>query len=229
MLKALLVINKQPAFFDLPHDPMEIEQYTLSSGHYQPYANILLLDNDDPRQLQVKLVADNAVDYHLQSMFPEDANLATVNTVCDMFYRLPAEKQTDLTHGIEDNMIVDYKELLNAIKDIMTAQNHATSIVFSRVKLWAQSGEEAEFFISGEPDGYEDMEDHEDCIEFKEFLEQNPDAVIEGITADITTFTEGIGECLPASEEDIERIRAAVEEIDLDTITGWIQNLYSVN
>ena len=36
MLKALLVYNNQPAFFDLPHDPMEIEQYTLSAGHYQP-------------------------------------------------------------------------------------------------------------------------------------------------------------------------------------------------
>ena len=289
MLKALLVYDEHPAFFDLPHSPLAVEQFTLSVGHYQPYTNIFLLDNNDLNQLQVKLIADNAADYHLQYLFAEDSMLSTVNTVCDMFYRLPVEKQIDLTHSMTDSKINNEKELLDAIKDIMTeardqAQqragdkfyiNHETgsvrwlyynpdssaggqyvelvsdfglireaadadddffvylegcckgylidvgteefplydnefnndpcdfegcsedtkdaliaaanaglnkrnnriespamSIVFSRVKLWSQSGEEAVFFISGEPDGYEDMEDHEDCIDFKEFLEQ---------------------------------------------------------
>lgn len=221
MLKVLLVSGEQPAFFDLPHDPMEVEQYMLSSGHYQSYDNIFLLDNDDPNQLQVKLIADNAADYHLQYLFPEDAKLSTVNTVCDVFYRLPIEKQIDLTHGIADNMIVDYKELLDAIKNIKMEESSATAIVFSRVKLWSDTGEEAVFFMSGEPGGYDDIEDHEDCIDFKEFLEQMPDANLEGITAFVTTFTEGEGECVPASEADIDQIYSVIADVDIDIITGW--------
>jgi len=95
------------------------------------------------------------------------------------------------------------------------------AIVFSRVKLWSDTGEEAEFFMGGAPESYEDIEDHEDCIDFKEFLEQTPGTNMEGITAFVTTFSEGDGEGQPADQEDIYRIYAAVADVDLDTITGW--------
>ena len=48
-----------------------------------------------------------------------------------------------------------------------------------------------------------------------------PGASMEGITAFVTTFTEGDGEPQPADESDIERIYNAVAEVDIDTITGW--------
>jgi len=44
---------------------------------------------------------------------------------------------------------------------------------------------------------------------------------MEGITAFVTSFTEGNGEPQPANESDIERISCAVAEVDIDTITGW--------
>ena len=100
-------------------------------------------------------------------------------------------------------------------------EHPAASIIFSRVKLWADTGEEYEFFMGGAPEDYEDLEDQEGCFVFKEFLEQTPGANLEGIIAFITTFSEGDGECVPASDEDIERIYTAVAEVDIDTITGW--------
>jgi len=223
MLQALLSYNYKTAVFNLPHNSLEVENYLLSVGALRPYADLRLNDDtDDPKQVEIKLIADTAIDGYLQTLFAEDAKLSTVNTVCDLFYRLPIEQQIDLTHKMVDCHIENEKDLLDAIKEIKGAeQKNPPTIVFSRVKLWSQSGEEAEFFMSGIPDGYDDMEDHEECIDFKEFLEQNPDAVIEGITAHVTSFSEGNGEARPASKEDIERIYTAVAEVDLDTITGW--------
>jgi len=97
----------------------------------------------------------------------------------------------------------------------------AAAIRFSRVRLWSETGEEAEFFMPGAPESYEDIEDHEDCIEFKEFLEQAPGSHMEGVSAYITTFTEGAGEPQPASRADIERIYNAVGETDIIVIAGW--------
>jgi hypothetical protein len=223
MLQALLSYDYKTAYFNLPHNPLEVENYLLSVGALKPYADLCLNDDEnDPEQVEIKIIADTAIDGWMQTLFADDAKLSTINTVCDLFYRLPIEQQIDLTHKIVDCHINDEKEMLNAIKDIKAAGPHnPPTIVFSRVKLWSQSGEETEFFMSGVPDGYDDMEDHEECIDFKEFLEQNPDANIEGITANITTFSEGDGESQPASQTDIERIYTAVAEVDLDTITGW--------
>ena len=223
MLKALLSFDDKTAIFNLPHNSLEVEKYLLEVGTLKHYADLRLNDDDDdPEQVQINLIADTPIDNWLQCVFSQDARLSTVNTVCDLFYRLPTEQQIDLTHRIVDNDINDEKDLLDAIKDIKaTEPQNAPTIIFSRVKLWSQSGEEAEFFMSGVPDGYDDMEDHEECIDFKEFLEQNPDAIIEGITANITTFSEGDGESQPASQEDIDRIYTAVAEVDLNTITGW--------
>lgn len=101
------------------------------------------------------------------------------------------------------------------------SEGPALAIVFSRVRLWSSNGEQYEFFMGGAPECYEDIEGHEDCVEFKEFLEKQPDADLEGITTYITTFTEGGGEPQPASKDDIDRIYTAVAETDIDAITGW--------
>jgi len=222
MLKVLIECENHSDIFDLPYNREELEQYLCDAGFWNPSADLCLVDDHNPENVQVKLIAADAIDSHLELLFEQDVRLSTINTVCDLFYRLPIEQQIDLTHKMADNHINSEKDLLGAIKEIKSAeQKNPPTIVFSRVKLWSQSGEEAEFFMSGIPDGYDDMEDHEECIDFKEFLEQNPDAVIEGITAHVTSFSEGNGESQPASESDIERIYTAVAEVDLDTITGW--------
>ena len=215
MLKALVDHNNYRAIFELPCSYEEIEEHYMMMGHYD-------CDNDLDAISKVKLIAETPIDNHLQLLFAEDAKLPTINLVCDLFYNLPIEQQIDLTDKMADGRINDERDLLELIKEIKAAEpKNSPTIVFSRVKLWSQSGEEAEFFMGGIPDGYDDMEDHEECIDFKEFLEQNPDAVIEGITAHVTSFSEGNGEARPASKEDIERIYTAVAEVDLDTITGW--------
>jgi len=215
MLKALVDHNNYRAIFELPCSYEEIEEHYMLMGHYD-------CDNDLDTISNIKLIAETPIDNHLQLLFAEDAKLSTINTVCDLFYRLPIEQQIELTDKMADGRISDERDLLELIKDIKAAEpKNSPTIVFSRVKLWSQSGEEAEFFMGGIPDGYEDMEDHEECIDFKEFLEQNPDAIIEGITAHVTSFSEGNGEARPASESDIEGIYTAVAEVDLDTITGW--------
>jgi len=215
MLKALVDHNNYRAIFELPCSYEEIEEHYMMMGHYDCEDDLDTISN-------IKLIAETPIDNHLQLLFAEDAKLSTVNIVCDLFYSLPIEQQIDLTNKIADGHIENEKDLLDTIRDIKTAEpKNLPTIVFSRVRLWSQSGEKSEFFMSGVPDGYDDMEDHEECIDFKEFLEQNPDAIIEGITANVTTFSEGDGEAQPASEADIERIYTAVAEVDLDTITGW--------
>jgi len=221
VLKVLLNCNDHPAVFDLPHDPLEIGDYLLAAGHWNPYADLRLADGDDPDQVQVKLIPETAADVYLGSLFPKDARLSTINTVCDLFYGLPAERQSELTNDIALGKINKDIELLDAIKAMKFAEANAPAIVFSRVKLWSDTGEECEFFTGGAPASYEDIENHEDCIDFKEFLEQLPGTDMEGITAYITTFTEGGGEPEPADKSDIERIYTAVAEVDIDTITGW--------
>lgn len=99
----------------------------------------------------------------------------------------------------------------------------ACPIIFSRVRLWSDDGEDCEFFMGGAPESYDDIETHEECIDFREFLEQLPNADFSGITAYVTTFTEGVGagEPQPAGEEDIWHICTAIAEADINMITGW--------
>lgn len=222
MLKVLIDCNDHQAIFDLPHKVMGVGDYLCSAGFWNLYADLQLQDDDDPSNVQVKLIAETAADNYLQSLFPQDARLSDINTVCDLFYRLPAEQQADLTHSMAAGIITDDKDLLDVIKGTKSVMSHdLPAITFSRVKLYTDDGEEAEFFMGGVPDGYEDIEDHEECIDFKEFLEQTPDSNLEGITAFITTFTEGDGDPQPADKADIERIYNAIENVDIDTITGW--------
>jgi hypothetical protein len=88
------------------------------------------------------------------------------------------------------------------------------SIVFSRVQLWTDDGEESEFWLSGEPQSYDDIEDTEGLIDFQEFLDGLPGDGSRTITAAVTTFYEGAGPLTDASPEDIERIENAVSDVD---------------
>ena len=384
MLKVLLDCNDHPAVFDLPHNPLEIGNYLLAAGHWGPYADLSLTDSDDPDQVQVKLIPETAADVYLQSLFPKDARLSAVNTVCDLFYHLPTKNQESLVEDIAAGKIIELRQLLDGIKsnthqpqtaapytmhfycpltvsiesgdgrdyievengalgdhedeirdtienftqsrkkalfeyfygtadvkakllsirfDVENVRNEifgcvhvnmteppteeekeelrewiesqvsdgwgvgfwerrletpdgdlhisfwdngddwflldddefeqhigqyqpekespAQSIVFSRVKLWTDTGEECEFYTEGAPVCYEDIEDHEDCIDFKEFLEQTPGASMEGITAFVTTFSESDSEPQSAEGFDIERIYRVIADVDIDTITGW--------
>jgi len=120
MLQVLLSHDDKTAIFNLPHNQLEVENYILSVGAIKPYADLCLNDDDDPEQVQAKLIADNPIDAHLQVLFSEDARLSTVNTVCDLFYRLPIEQQIDLTHKMAGGHINGEKDLMNAIKAQMT-------------------------------------------------------------------------------------------------------------
>lgn len=227
MLKVFIDSGGHPAVFDLPHSQLEVSNYLLSAGCWNPYANLILNGEDSPGSVGVKLVAETSIDNWLQSLFSDDARLSTVNTVCDLFYHLPIEQQIDLTHRMADGHISDEKDLLDAIKTIKPAEAYAPAIIFSRVRLWTDTGEDCEFFMGGVPKSYDDLEDNENCIDFGEFVEQLSTGHSKEITAYVTTFTEGsvfgeaTGEPQPASPEDIERIYNAIAEVDIDTITGW--------
>jgi len=92
------------------------------------------------------------------------------------------------------------------------------AIVFSRVKLWTDTGEECEFFIGGVPKDNDDFDENGD---FEDFINQISTTDTKEITAYITTFSEGDGECVAADEADIERVYNAIADVDIDTITGW--------
>ena len=218
MLKVFLYHNGQSAIFDLPHSPLEVGDYLLATGHWTPYADLYLTVSGDPNQVQVKLLPETAADVYLQSLFPKDARLSTVNTVCDLFYSLPPERQTELINDIALGRISEEKDLLDAIKAMKSAETNNTSIIFSRVKLWSDTGEECEFFMGGVPASYDDLDENAD---FEDFAERISTSDTKEITAFVTTFTEGDGEPQPADEADIERIYTAVAEVDIDTITGW--------
>ncbi|MDR1630696.1 MAG: hypothetical protein LBS36_10875 [Oscillospiraceae bacterium] len=205
----------------MPHNPLEVENYLLAVGALNPYADLYLNDEeDDPEQVQVKLIADTAIDNHLQLLFPQDAKLSTVNTVCDLFYHLPFEQQINLTHNMADGKINGEKELLNAIKGIKASESphDLPAIVFSRVKLWTDTGEECEFYMGGVPKDNDDFDENDD---FEDFLNQISTTDTKEITAYITTFSEGDGECVPATQADIERVYNAIADVDIETITGW--------
>jgi len=227
MLKAHIIVEDHPAIFDLPHDPLEVEEFLSCSGNLYPYADLCLCDEESRGPVLVSLIAETVDDDYLQSIFAEDAGLSTVNTVCGLYYGLPAETQNSLINKMASGRLSNENELLHAIKDMQPAAPYSHAIIFSRVRLWTDTGEQCEFFMGGVPECYEDIEDHEDCIDFKEFLEQLPNADAEEITAYVTAFTEGEGDPLPARQEDIERIYRAIADVDLDTITGW--NWHSEN
>ena len=219
MLKVLIDCDEHPAIFDLPYKITEVGDYLCSAGYWNPDTDLQLLDDDNPHNVQVKLIAENAADNHLQSIFPEDARLSTVNTVCDLFYRLPAEKQDMLIGDIDRGEIVGLQGFMNVLKDMNTAQAHSLpAIIFSRVKLYTDTEDSCEFFMGGVPESDEDFEDHPD---FVDFVEQISITDAKEITAYITTFTEGNGDPVPAEKADIERIYNAIADVDLDTITGW--------
>ena len=97
MLKVLIDCDEHPAIFNLPNKPEEVGDYLCSAGFWDPYTDLQLLENDDPNAVQVKLIAETAVDNYLQSLFPKDARLSTINgrgelyrlkTALRQFYRL---------------------------------------------------------------------------------------------------------------------------------------------
>jgi len=100
------------------------------------------------------------------------------------------------------------------------APPHA-AILFSRVQLWTDDGEESEFWVSGEPQSYDDIEDTEGLIDFQEFLDGLSDGGSRTITAAVTTFYEGAGALTDASPVDIERIENAVNDVDVIAIADW--------
>ena len=217
MLKVLINCDDHPAVFDLPHSPLAVGDYLLAAGHWNPYTEVCLHESDNPGDVQVKLVADTAADYYLQSLFPQDARLSTVNTVCDLFYNLSKEEQSVLTLNMAAGQIADGKELLDSIKALKQTHD-LPAIVFSRVKLWTDTGEECEFFMGGIPKDNDDFDENDD---FEDFVNQISTTDTKEITAYITTFTEGDGEQQPADQADIERIYNAIADVDIDTITGW--------
>ncbi len=219
MMKVLIDYEHHSAIFDLPHSQLEVSDYLLSAGIQYPYADLMLNEDDSPDIAQVKLIAETSIDNWLQSLFSEDDQLSTVNTVCDLFYRLPIPQQIDLTHRMADGDINDDEDLLSAIKNIKTTQSHElSSILFSRVRLWTHEGEECEFYVGGVPNSLDDLEDSSDFEDFIEFLSCGS---TKDMTAYVTTFSEGDGETQPASQADIDRIYTAIADVDIDTITGW--------
>lgn len=218
MLKVLLSYENKTAVFNVPHNSLEVSNYLLAAGFWKPYADLCLNYNDDPKQVQVKLIAETAADKHLQNLFPQDARLSTTNTVCDLFYRLPAEQQVHFTDAMSAGQITSETELLDTIKGIKKIEAFAPAILFSHVRVWTHEGEECQFFVGGIPKSCDDLEDAPDFEDFVAFLFCDS---AKGITAYVTTFSEGDGEPQPADESDIERIYTAIAEVDIDTITGW--------
>ncbi|MDR2514878.1 MAG: hypothetical protein LBD02_06690 [Christensenellaceae bacterium] len=84
------------------------------------------------------------------------------------------------------------------------------AILFSRVRLLSDDGEDSEFWVSGDPQGYDDIEDAEGLIDFQEFLDGLPGNDCWTITAEVTSFCEGDGALIPASPVDRYNLRLVV-------------------
>ena len=81
------------------------------------------------------------------------------------------------------------------------------SVLFSKVELWSDNGNECELFVGGIPREYEDLENADD---FQEFLDFPPDA--NEITAYVTSFIYGDGESEAANETQLAEIKEHFEE-----------------
>jgi hypothetical protein len=103
------------------------------------------------------------------------------------------------------------------------SNDRMNGIVFSRVRLWAKDGTDCEFYVGGAPECYADIEDHEECIDFREFLEQITGMSLYGIYAHVSVFTEGADGDVPepADSKDIQRVYTAIADVDIDAITSW--------
>ena len=58
MLKVLIDCNDHPAIFDLPHNQLEVREYLLSAGFWNPYADLVLNKDDSSDSVEVKLIAE---------------------------------------------------------------------------------------------------------------------------------------------------------------------------
>jgi hypothetical protein len=116
--------------------------------------------------------------------------------------------------------------LLNRILGVAAGQEQspARGIVFSRVQLQADTGEETDFYISGIPRSCDDLEDDPEFIDFTEFISTGEARTID---ATVTVYAEGVGVPRDASQEDIDRINKTAAELDPDSdpqiAFGWFQ------
>ena len=70
MLRVLLSHDDKTAYFNVPHNSLEVENYLLAVGALKPYTDLRLNDDeDDPEQVQIKLIVETAIDNHLQLLF----------------------------------------------------------------------------------------------------------------------------------------------------------------
>ena len=93
-------------------------------------------------------------------------------------------------------------------------------ILFSRVQLWTDTGIEDEFYMPGVPCCHDDLEDYSEFIDFTEFLAV-ADVGAKEITSVVTPFAAGGGAARDADQDDIDRIRYAAENGDVEIISGW--------
>ena len=97
----------------------------------------------------------------------------------------------------------------------------SSAILFPRVRLYTDTGEGCEFFVGGIPKSGDDLDGNVDRADFEEYLRAVSNKESEGVTAYVTSFTEGSGAMTDAAPEDIERIYTAIADVDIDAITGW--------
>ena len=75
-------------------------------------------------------------------------------------------------------------------KEALIDATRQQGILFSRVQLWSDTSEEAEFFIPGALRCLEDLENYVEFVDFTEFISPTETKVI---TATVTSFTSCLG------------------------------------
>jgi len=138
----------------------------------------------------------------------------------------PDNVSEETLFGVAYDLAEHYQQdFQNRIKEQSPLGEQETAILFSRVKLWSDSGEEYEFFMGGFPETYDDIKNYKDFTDHNELVEKLLNGDTDGISAQVTLYCEGESEeePKPASPKDIERINKAVADVDIDTITGWSQ------
>jgi len=107
------------------------------------------------------------------------------------------------------------ERLLNRINGVAAGQEQSPTrgVLFSRVRLQTDTGEEADFYMSGVPRSYDDLEDDPEFIDFTEFISVSNAKTID---AAVTVYTEGTGAPRTADPSDIDRISKAAAGLDTE-------------
>ena len=212
----LIDMFSQPDFI-VPDEP---EEETYENYVYKPLHTVTVGDMDieiaedknaaPDQRFAVYEREDLGMDEQFHRMVHTDDFAEAVKAFTDM--------TQDNINGFQTTAQQAIAELINKNDAKKGAESPSQGIIFSRVQLCTDTGEESDFYMPGIPRSYDDLEDYIEFVDFTEFISTSE---AKDITATVTAFSDGSGAPRDANESDIDWISKAVEEFDVEAISGW--------